>query len=559
MPEIKKKEVKHEKPAAKEVKLKSKMVGIREPLEKAHEKKGGIKPLAKGGKGSKVGVGTAGSDLKSMVKRILLEQYTVTADNISITIRITGGPGLSPRYEIIYPSFSPATQALLDDIKIKLITDVKVSTREILDPKTIASLKKRFYSKTETLLAPKLPTMPKEQKANLIATLIHDMLGLGKIEFLLNDTFLEEIVVTSSKEPLRVYHKKYGWLETNIVLETEEQILNYSNIIARRVGRQITTLTPLLDAHLVTGDRVNAVLYPISNKGNTITIRKFARDPWTVTDFISNKTVSSQLMAVIWLSMQYEMNILVSGGTASGKTSFLNIIMPFIPSNQRIISIEDTRELTLPKFLYWCPLTTRLPNPEGRGEITMLDLLVNSLRMRPDRIILGEMRRKAEAEVMFEAMHTGHSVYATVHADSLNETVRRLINPPIEVPKNLLSAVNLNAVMFRDRRSGRRRIFQTGEFIVSDKGDVRTNLVYRWDPISDKIIEHSKPVRLFEDLGRFTGLNQNEINADIKEKSNILDYLVKYNIRDVESVGRIMREYYLDKETILKMIKTPPK
>ncbi len=492
-------------------------------------------------------------------RRKNLEEYTVTSDKISTQVRITGGPSLIPKYEISYPEFSPATQALLDDIKNKLILDVKVSTKEILDPKVISSLKEKFYKQTEALIKPKLPTLDEKQRGNLISTLIQDMLGLGRIEFLIGDNFLEEIVITSTLEPIRVYHKKYGWLETNIRLQTEEQILNYANIIARRVGRQITTLTPLLDARLITGDRVNAVLYPISNKGNTITIRKFARDPWTVTDFISNNTVSSNLMALVWFAMQYEMNILVSGGTASGKTSFLNIMMPFIPFNQSIISIEDTRELTLPSFLFWRPLTTRLPNPEGKGAVSMLDLLVNSLRMRPDRIILGEMRRKEEAEVLFEAMHTGHSVYATVHADSLNETVRRLINPPIEVPKNLLSAVNMNIVMFRDRRSGRRRIFQAGEFIVSDKGDVRTNLVYRWDPNTDKIIQHSKPIRLFEDLSRFTGINENEIIKDVNERTEILNYLVKYKIRDIESVGKIMKQYYMDKEEIIKMIKAPPK
>ena len=125
--------------------------------------------------------------------------------------------------------------------------------------------------------------------------------------------------------------------------QIEEQILNYSNMIARRVGRQITTLNPLLDAHLLTGDRVNAVLYPISTKGNTITIRKFARDPWTVTDFIDNKTCTSDLFALIWETIQYEMNILFSGGTASGKTTMLNVCMPFMPPNHRILSIEDTR------------------------------------------------------------------------------------------------------------------------------------------------------------------------------------------------------------------------
>lgn len=251
------------------------------------------------------------------------------------------------------------------------------------------------------------------------------------------------------------------------------------------------------------------------------------------------------------------MNILISGGTASGKTSFLNVCMPFIPPNHRIISIEDTRELQLPEFLYWCPLTTRQPNPEGKGEITMLDLLVNSLRMRPDRIILGEMRRKREAQVLFEAMHTGHSVYATVHADSINETIQRLTSPPIEVAPNLLGAVNLNVVMFRDRRRGLRRSLQVGEFVLAEEGEkttVKPNILFRWKPSTDKIVKHSDTLKLFEDLSRYTGLSQSEINKDLLTKKKILEYLVKNKIRNIKSVGKVMNDYYINPEFVIDIV-----
>lgn len=169
----------------------------------------------------------------------------------------------------------------------------------------------------------------------------------------------------------------------------------------------------------------------------------FRRKPWVITDLIENKTIDINVAALLWTSIQYEMNMIVSGGTATGKTTFLNVMMPFIPINHRILSIEDTREIELPSFLHWVPLTTREPNFEGKGEVSMLDLLVNSLRMRPDRIIVGEIRRAREAEVLFEAMHTGHSVYATLHADTAAQTYRRLVNPPISVPEPLLEALDL--------------------------------------------------------------------------------------------------------------------
>jgi flagellar protein FlaI len=187
----------------------------------------------------------------------------------------------------------------------------------------------------------------------------------------------------------------------------------------------------------------------------------------------------------------------------------------------------------------------------------MLDLLVNSLRMRPDRIILGEMRKKDQAEVLFEAMHTGHSVYSTVHADSSAETIRRLVNPPIEVPANLLSAVNLNVVMFRDRRRGIRRTLQVSEFVDAEGEilSVKPNILYRWRPDTDQLDLLNPPQRLFEDLNRFTGMSMAQLKKDMAEKKKILDWMVKNNIRTIEEVGKIMRDYYLNPESLLKRIK----
>ena len=487
----------------------------------------------------------------------IIETYEIEADEFKIHVNIIGGEGVIRRYELAVPEPGIASKALLDYLRQALVTEVTVSTSEILDPKGMATLKSRFKKKAEDSLKDILPSLKEETKKFLVGALLHEMVGFGNIDFLLSDGQLEEIIVLSAEEPVRIYHKKYGWLATNVFMKSEGQIQNYSNMIARRVGRQITTLTPLLDAHLVTGDRANAVFYPVSSKGNTITIRKFARDPWTVTDLINNKTCSPEVFALIWLLMHYEMNILISGGTGSGKTSFLNVCTPFIPPTQRVISIEDTRELQLPKFLYWCPMTTRLPNVEGKGEITMLDLLVNSLRMRPDRIILGEMRRQKEAEVLFEAMHTGHSVYATVHADSISETISRLINPPISVPSNLLPAVNLNVVMFRDRRKGIRRTYQVGEFVPMQKGgemSVEANVIYRWKPSTDTILKHGKALHLFEDLSRHTGMSQSEIDKELSTREKILMYMVKNNLRSIEQVGKIMNQYYLDPDFITKNV-----
>jgi len=507
----------------------------------------------------------AGSELLEVKENVLekkervLESYDVNSDGVKIKVNIIIKNYIHA-YNVIVPEIDIATMALLDDIKEKLIGAVELSATEVFDPRLMNELKKELKEDAEILLDEELPNLDKDTKEHFVLNLIQDLLGLGKMEFLLDDDQIEEIVVNSAKEPVRVYHKKYGWLETNIIMESEAQISNYANIIARRIGREITTLSPLLDAHLMTKDRANAILGPIATKGNTITIRKFARDPWTAPDFIKNKTANSEVLALIWLCIQYEMNILISGGTGSGKTSFLNVCMPFMPPNHRIISIEDTRELQLPKFLYWCPLTTRPPNPEGKGEVTMLDLVVNSLRMRPDRIIMGEIRKQREAEVLFEAMHTGHSVYATLHADTCAQTITRLVNPPLSIPESMLDTVHLNVVMFRDRRRGIRRIFEIGEFIEEIHPETKRvsfnpNILYNWDPKTDEIVPTAQEnIELYEKIGTHTGFTPDEIREEIDMKKKILEWLVKNNIREIEEMGKVMNRYYVDTDTVIKVV-----
>ena len=488
----------------------------------------------------------------------LIDSYDVTSEGMKISVNIIIDKDNVKKYALVLPAFSKPTIALMDEIKRELVSEMSFSVQEILDVKVIKELKDRLRSKTFELLKKQLPNLDSRTETYLVGTLVHEMMGLKDIEFLLSDLYLEEIRINSSLENIKVYHKSYGWLETNQKIPFESEIQNYSDIIARRVGRQVNALKPLLDAHLITGDRVNVVLYPITTKGNTVTIRKFARDPWTVTDLLKNKTVSSELMSLIWLAIEYEMNILVSGGTGSGKTSFLNVCAPFIPPNHSIISIEDTRELQLPKYLYWTPMVTRPAGEEGKGEITMLDLIINSLRMRPDRIIMGEIRKKMEAEVLFEAMHTGHSVYATLHADSISETVSRLVNPPIDVPKNMLESIDLCVVMFRDRRKGIRRVYQAGELLIEGEGSdarVNTNILYRWKPSTDRIVPHAGSLKLFEDLSRHTGLTQKEINSNLLVKKSILDWFVKNNLRQIDQVGSIMSRYYLNRELVVGAIK----
>jgi flagellar protein FlaI len=227
-------------------------------------------------------------------------------------------------------------------------------------------------------------------------------------------------------------------------------------------------------------------------------------------------------------------------------------LTPFMPPSQRIISIEDTREVSLPEFLHWVPMTTREQNPDGQGEVSMQDLLVNSLRMRPDRILVGEIRRKRQAEVLFEAMQTGHSVYSTLHADTAETTIKRMTNPPIDVPEAVVGAVDLNVVMFRDRRRNFRRVMEIAEVI--DEDGLHPHTVYSWDSQEDAFYKDDKSNQVMEKLKMVTGLTDEEISENLDDKKSILKWMVRNDVTDLDNVGKVVAEYYSREDELLEKI-----
>ncbi len=486
------------------------------------------------------------------------EEYQTNCGKIPVRVRIRDTGDYVLHYEIDIPKISPTTRVILDNVKGRLVEDVEIEAREILDSRLFNELKEKFRADAEKALKKELPSMKENVREMLSSMIVNEMIGLGTLELFLADDNLEEIVVNSGTEPVWVYSKKYGWLKSNITLGSEEEVQNLASRIARQVSREITSSEPLLDAHLVSGDRVNATLFPISTAGNTITIRRFSRIPWTIVHLMDPKikTIQRDIAAFLWLAFEYELSTVIAGGTASGKTTLLNALMPFIPPNHRVVSIEDTRELNLPSFLHWVPLNTRPPNPRGEGGITMLDLMENSLRMRPDRIVIGEVRRRREAEVMFEAMHTGHSVYGTFHAERAYQVVKRLTNPPMDIPKTVLESLELIVVQYRNRRTGGRRTFEVAEIMVTEGEEPELNILYAWDAKSDTIKQVNKSKRIMDEVEMHTGLSKAEISKDLKEKEEVLSWMMEKDIRDVDSVGMVVSEYYRDKDRILDIVRS---
>ncbi|WP_297489098.1 ATPase, T2SS/T4P/T4SS family [Thermococcus sp.] len=359
-------------------------------------------PKPSGGLGLQAIIGeTKPEELSYAGRAKVLDAY----GNVRI-LKVKGEP--VPIYEIRLPKLSKEEEALIRQVRERAITEIQI------DPTMIPSYEERrkiFLREVRRMLKEAAPNFSEGRIEVLAELIVQNMLGYGLLDPLVRDDNLEEIMVIGTGKPVYVWHRRFYMCKTNITFPEEREILNIIERIAREVGRRIDQQSPLLDARLPDGSRVNATIPPISLDGPTITIRKFKKDPLTIIDLIKYGTMNTDVASFLWILVDglgvKPANILVAGGTGSGKTTTLNALAMFIPPSERVISIEDTAELQLP-VEHWVRLETRPPNLEGKGEVTMDDLVRNTLRMRPDRIIVGEVRGP-EARTMFTAMNTGHN------------------------------------------------------------------------------------------------------------------------------------------------------
>ncbi|NQZ85597.1 MAG: type II/IV secretion system ATPase subunit [Nanoarchaeales archaeon] len=480
----------------------------------------------------------------------ILDKYDINFESstIPITIYKDRTKDMNIIYEVGILEIGKYTNLIVEKIKEDLLREGIFDSNST--DFSYDKMKKSFISKVEELIKFYFPNLRFEERENLITYLVQKSLDLGFVDILISDPQIEEITINGSEAKVMIYHRTHGWLKTNLQFLSDDEIKNIALRIALENKKFFSNLTPLLDAHLRGGHRVNATLDAVSTKGTTMTIRRFSDKPWTVSDLITSGTSTPTGLALIWIAMENEMSIIIAGGTGSGKTSFLNSITSFIPMNQRIISVEDTREIRLPDYSHWVPMEARQANQEGKGQVSMLDLIVNSLRMRPDRILIGEIRKKEEAEVLFEAMRTGHSVYGTFHANTTSETILRLTNAPINIPKISLNALGLICIQHRDRKSGKRMTLQIAE-INEDGSD---SVVLQYNPKTKETNWKNKPVNLIKKLDEFNGINEKEFYQLLKEREYVLSYMARFKINDIDSVGQVIDKYYNEKEKLFKII-----
>lgn len=464
-----------------------------------------------------------------------------------------------PQYNVFKQKYSSGEKLLLSELRENLV-DLAISSDESLqvnEDKLLNDIKNFLFAKLAN--NSQNNTISNEYLDNLARKLFQDLVGYGEIDPLIRDDNLEEIMVIGINKPVFVYHREYGMMKTNILFKDAGEVMNLIDSIARQINRRIDQESPILDGRLPDGSRVNATIPPISADGPSMTIRKFKRDPLTIIDLINSKTISVELAAFFWLCFDglgvKSANAIISGGTSSGKTTTLNALSSFINPKERIITIEDTLELQIPHE-HVIRMETRPPNVENRGELTMNDLVKNSLRQRPDRIIVGEVRG-SEAITLFTALNTGHSGFGTLHSNDARETITRLTNAPMSVPNIMISAIDFIIMqnrIYRPDGVSFRRISEVAEVSGIEEGVIQLNKIFEWDPQSDTIKNVGITSKTLTEIAKVSGNSLNSLHDEIKNREIVLQHMVNQNIRSIRDVSTVLEMYYLDSQKVLNRI-----
>ncbi|TRO61956.1 hypothetical protein E2P64_00270 [Candidatus Bathyarchaeota archaeon] len=460
-------------------------------------------------------------------------------------------------YEVIEPTLSLSERNLIKRLEDKL--EEKLDAIYTID----GQQKHREYlrSKIKEVIDLFGWKISPETTPKIEYYIFRDFIGLGRIEAFMHDPNIEDISCDGVNIPVYIFHRRpeFNQMKTNVRFTNKEELDSFVIKLAQKGGKSISVAHPLLDASLPDGSRLQATLgSDIARRGSNFTIRKFLKEPLTPTKLIDFGTASSISLAYLWFCVEYGKSILVSGTTATGKTSFLNAISLFIRPELKVVSIEDTAELmlTLPN---WVPHVARLGYGEkSYGAVEMFDLLKAALRQRPDYVIVGEVRGK-EASTMFQGMATGHPALSTIHSDSLQRLVDRLTTPPISLSAALLE--NLDVVVFleRTKMQGKfirriNRIYEVAGVNVRE-AKIIPNKLFEWDPVKDEINLVGKSA-ILKKISDFKGIDYDTIYKELERRSLFIEWLKMNNVLKFQDFGRWVQSYYSDTEKVMKMVVT---
>ncbi|ADT84186.1 type II/IV secretion system ATPase subunit [Thermococcus barophilus] len=471
-----------------------------------------------------------------------------------IFIHIYGDPKTERKYIVIEPRItSPQEEEKYELIKDKIL--------EMAPTKRIPEDKEEFEMFLDSLFDEALSKVSKgglfrrntvnitrEEAEKFRYLLKRDIVGIGPLEPLIRDPYIEDIHIIGANY-VSLVHKIFESLPTNITFGDNIRLADYFKNLSERMGRPVSDKNPIVDGTLPDGSRINIIYSPdVSIKGPSATIRKFSATPLSVVQLVNWNTFSAEIAAYLWIALEYGMSIFVCGETASGKTTTLNSIIPFIKPNAKIYTAEDTPEVVVPHPT-WQRLTTRERGPE-ESRVTLFDLLKAALRSRPNYIIVGEIRG-AEGAIAFQAMQTGHPVLSTFHAGDIKKMIQRFTGSPINVPVTFID--NLNIAIFQQavyvRGKFLRRVVSVVEIegYYEELGGVATRNVFEWDSVSDRHIFRgmNNSYILERKIAEVAGYEDpKDIYNELFLRARIIKRMIELGIMDYYSVYREIKNFY---------------
>ena len=462
------------------------------------------------------------------------------------------------RYKVIEPVLNEKEREIKDKIIHLFRVRADVDVFETNDDK-----KKLFLEESlDKIIENNNIELTRISKDKIFYYIMQDFIGYGKIDIMMKDEGIEDISCDGHGIPIFIYHKVYESIKSNVYFLDAEELTSFVVKLSQMCGKQISVYEPVVDGKLSDGSRLQTTLGKTITQKSTFTIRRFREDPLTPVDLIQNNTMSLDMAAYFWLVIEHGASVLFCGGTASGKTTMLNALSLFLPSAYKIVSVEDTREINLPHE-NWIAGTTRTGFSSSESsktgkDIDMFDLIRVALRQRPKAIIVGEVRGK-EAYSLFQAMTTGHLSYSTVHASDMHTLIQRLESPPIELPRALLTSLDL--VVFLNNltvdKKPVRRITNVTEII---KLDPETNRLVTMSPFSwvselEDRFEKTRGSVMYKRIKFSNNWNDNQLENEIKNRKKVLEWLMKKNLRSYKNVGKVISYYHKDPEMVLKRVK----
>jgi archaeal flagellar protein FlaI len=406
----------------------------------------------------------------------------------------------------------------------------------------------------------------------LLYYLVRDFLGLGRTDAVLRDPFLEDVSCLGPGVPLYVFHRVFGSLRTNVMYDGELDLNKYIFRLAQIAGKHISIYQPILDATLADGSRINLTLgTEVTRKGSTFSVRKFSHDPVSPIDLLRFGSLSAYELAYFWTLVENHRSLLISGGTAAGKTTFLNAITMFVRPEDKIVSIEDTPEIQI-DHENWIQSVARSGygmssggggasgvsgisggGSKPMGSVTLFDLLVAALRQRPEYVIVGEVRG-AESFTLFQAISVGHASMSTIHAGSIGELLHRVENEPMNIPRVLFQALDAVAfpaqVVVNNNRV--RRITAVTEILEVDAttNELLTNEVFRWDPADDSF-QYMGRSFVLEHVGERVGKTFESLSEEMRRKERYLQLMDSLGMTYYKDASRAIADYYVDPEAAM--------